>query len=96
MGRVIAGWRGDGITTTTPDIVKKFIEIKGEYNLCPIAQVYDWSDADFLPIATGMVRVASEDGDLARRELFHAKFLFEPPFLSIQRTGANAGFNFKI
>jgi len=56
QGRVFLGWRGDGITTTASDVVKKHIELKKEHNLHGriIEQNYDWGDADFANIAVSM------------------------------------------
>ncbi len=53
-GRVFLGWRGDGITTTTGDVVEKFMAMKAENSLAPIAQSYDWASKDFLEIASRM------------------------------------------
>src|SRR5690606_5258303 len=54
QGRVIAAWRGDGILTTSGDIVEKFIEIKRGRQLFPVLQCYDFADKDFETIATRM------------------------------------------
>lgn len=53
-GRVIAGWRGDGIPTTAGDLVEKHIAIKKEMNFKPVAQFYDWASKDFQEIASRM------------------------------------------
>lgn len=52
--RVIRAWRGDGISTTASDIVKKYIELKKELKRPVVAQFYDWASADFHAIATEM------------------------------------------
>lgn len=52
--RVFLGWRGDGITTTTGDVVEKFMAMKAENSLAPIAQSYDWASKDFWEIASRM------------------------------------------
>lgn len=48
-GYVIRTWRGDGIETTSGDILQKYIELRG--NLKPISQFYDWQAKDFGMIA---------------------------------------------
>lgn len=51
-GRVFLGWRGDGIATTSADIIQKFIELRGN-RVCN-GQYYDQSDRDFFEISTRM------------------------------------------
>lgn len=52
-GRVIRGWRGDGIETTAGDTLQRFIDLRqGLPRLT--AQVYDWAAKDFFTIATRM------------------------------------------
>lgn len=53
-GRVIAGWRGDGIITTAGDVVQKYLELNKELNLSPIRSFYDWASKDFFNIAVSM------------------------------------------
>ena len=52
MGRVIDGWRGDGMITTASDIVAKTKEMTKSFPYCRIK--YDWASADFNTIATEM------------------------------------------
>jgi phage terminase large subunit-like protein len=52
--RIIKGWRGDGIQTTSGDVVTKFMEMKKELGLPITAQYYDWGNKDFETIATRM------------------------------------------
>jgi hypothetical protein len=52
QGRVFKGWRGDKITTTAGDVVKKFIELRGSFTMA--AQLYDPACKDFDTIASGM------------------------------------------
>lgn len=52
QGRVFKGWRGDGITTTAGDVVKKVIEMIAGYEGVRI--MYDWGCIDFHTIATDM------------------------------------------
>lgn len=54
QARVIAGWRGDGVTTTASDVVKKFKELKKEIKQPIVAQYYDWASVDFPAIARDM------------------------------------------
>jgi hypothetical protein len=53
-GRVFLGWRGDGIITTSGDVVKKFVDLKKDHNLIMTNQFYDWADKDFQTIAVSM------------------------------------------
>lgn len=48
---VFRGWRGDGIPTANPDILRKFRELKK--GLLVMSQVYDYKDKDFFLIAQG-------------------------------------------
>lgn len=48
--RVFRGWRGDGIPTTSEDILIKYRELKGGLNI--VSQVYDYSAKDFFMIAS--------------------------------------------
>jgi hypothetical protein len=48
-GWIFRGWRGDGIPTANPDILRKFRELKG--NMLTMAQVYDYKDKDFFLVA---------------------------------------------
>jgi len=48
--RVFKAWRGDGVTTTAMDIVKKYQRMKG--NMTITGAYYDWASADFYTVAT--------------------------------------------
>lgn len=50
-GRVVAGWRGDKIETTSSDVLQKLREIKQDLRITPTMQFYDWADKDFEIIA---------------------------------------------
>lgn len=54
FGRVFLGWRGDGIQTTSGDVVNKYIELKEENKLVITGRWYDWGDKDFDIISTSM------------------------------------------
>jgi hypothetical protein len=45
FGYVVRSWRGDGVDTTSSDILKKFRELRG--NKRCVAQAYDWAGKDF-------------------------------------------------
>lgn len=49
LGYVFKGWRGDGIATANPDILKKYRELKGK--MLTMSQVYDYKDKDFFLVA---------------------------------------------
>lgn len=48
-GRVFKAWRGDGISTTSGDILIKYMEMRGK--LSPVLQLYDYSSAEFRQMA---------------------------------------------
>lgn len=48
-GRVFRCWRGDGVETTSSDLVEKFCSMKSD--ISPVIQVYDWAAKDFMLVA---------------------------------------------
>lgn len=48
-GRVFRAWRGDGVSTTSGDILVKYLELRGD--LKPVMQVYDYASAEFRQMA---------------------------------------------
>jgi hypothetical protein len=50
QGRVFKAWRGDGQVTSSPTILDKLEEMRG--NLTPVLQVYDYSAKDLFTIAS--------------------------------------------
>ena len=52
MGRVVDGWRGDDIDTSTTDIARKLMEMIKPYDSVNIK--YDWGSKDFYLTATAM------------------------------------------
>lgn len=53
-GRVFLGWRGDGIPTTSGDVVQKYQQLKKENNLNICNQYYDFASKDFEIISSRM------------------------------------------
>lgn len=51
QGRVIVGWRGDGVLTTCGDVFNKHLELKKLHKLKPVLQCYDFSAKDLSTIA---------------------------------------------
>jgi hypothetical protein len=49
-GRVFRAWRGDGVATTSGDILDKYRELKG--SLKPMAEKYDYAAKDFFMVAS--------------------------------------------
>jgi hypothetical protein len=47
--RVVRGWRGDGVQTTSTDVFLKYLELKHSLNVT--AAFYDWASADFAMVA---------------------------------------------
>lgn len=82
-GRVFRGWRGDGIPTTSEDILIKHTELKGSLKLT--AQVYDYAAKDFFMIA-GRAGEAFTPADKGRdRGVGVLNTLFKSGVLKIQR-----------
>lgn len=48
-GRVFRAWRGDGISTTSGDVLIKYLELRGDLK-CTL-QVYDYASAEFRQMA---------------------------------------------
>jgi phage terminase large subunit-like protein len=81
--RVFRGWRGDGIPTTSQDILDKYRELKGK--LQPVAQVYDYAAKDFFMIAS-RAGEAFQPADKGRdRGVAMLNTLFKSGMLKIQR-----------
>lgn len=82
-GRVFRAWRGDGIPTTSQDILDKYTELKGK--LAPVAQVYDYSAKDFFMVA-GRAGHAFQPADKGKdRGTPLLNTLFKSGMLKIQR-----------
>lgn len=54
MGRVIRGWRGDGVVTTVSDVVSRAKVMVSEVPLQVGAIKYDWASRDFYTISQEM------------------------------------------
>lgn len=50
-GEVFLGWRGDGVQTTTGDILTKYLELREPFDNRVIEQRYDYHSKDFAIIA---------------------------------------------
>lgn len=46
-GRVVGGWRGDGLETTASDILLQFQKMRDQKQLTVEGQYYDWASKDF-------------------------------------------------
>lgn len=73
-GRVFKGWRGDGIDTTSSDILQKFIELKGPMRLT--CQWYDGAAKDFynLAVRIGEPFVPAEKGHDLGEDILNVLF----------------------
>lgn len=82
-GRVFLGWRGDGISTSSQDILDKYKELKGSMSI--IVQSYDWAAKDFFLIAsrTGEAFTPADKG--RDRGVALLNTLFKSGMLKIQR-----------
>lgn len=52
LGVIYDGWRGDGITTTSEDILNKYLEMKARHKVEPTQVFYDWHAKDFEIVST--------------------------------------------
>lgn len=81
-GRVVAGWRGDGVITTAGDVVQKYLELNKTLKLQPIRSFYDWASKDFYNIAVSMglnfekAEKSHERGEDTLNTLFKNDLLF--------------------
>lgn len=50
-GLVVEGWRGDGIETTSGDVLEKYRELKDANDFRPVLESYDYAAKDFGTIA---------------------------------------------
>lgn len=81
--RVFRGWRGDGIPTTSQDILDKYKELKEK--LQPNAQVYDYAAKDFFLIASRAGEAFSPADKGRDRGVAMLNTLFKSGMLKIQR-----------
>jgi hypothetical protein len=83
QGRVVRGWRGDGVPTAASDILDKYRELKGKIPMA--AQSYDWAAKDFFTVASrvGESFIPADKGRDAGFGLLNT--LFKNGMLKIQR-----------
>lgn len=86
-GRVFKGWRGDGIVTTSKDILDKFVDLRGEMK-CEV-QYYDWAAKDFYVIASrvGETFVAADKSQDSGEGMLNV--LFKNEMLAIYEDGGD-------
>lgn len=82
-GRIFLGWRGDGIPTTSQDILDKYRELKG--SMAPVVQGYDWAAKDFFMIASRAGEAFSPADKGRERGVALLNTLFKSGALKIQR-----------
>lgn len=83
QGRVFRGWRGDGIPTTSQDILEKYKELKD--TLAPVVQSYDYAAKDFFMIASRSGEAFSPADKGRERGVALLNTLFKSGMLKIQR-----------
>lgn len=83
QGRVFRAWRGDGIPTTSADILDKYTELKGP--LAPVVQSYDWAAKDFFMIASRRGEAFTPADKGRERGVALLNTLFKSGMLKIQR-----------
>lgn len=81
--RVFRAWRGDGIPTTSEDILIKYRELKG--NLQPTVQVYDFAAKDFFMISSRAGEAFTPADKGRERGVALLNTLFKSGMLKIQR-----------
>lgn len=87
QGRVIAGWRGDGLRTTASDVYLRAEGMIRDLNIQPSAKYYDWASVEFGEISN------RNGGGWQQAEKSHAKgeqvinVLFRNDMLAIYEDG---------
>lgn len=82
-GRVYRAWRGDGIPTTSTDILYKYRELKDK--VLPVAQKYDHAAKDFFMVASQLGEAFSPADKGRDRGVAILNTLFKKQMLKIQR-----------
>jgi hypothetical protein len=82
-GRVFRGWRGDGIPTSSQDILDKYKELKE--SLSPVVQTYDYAAKDFFLIASRSGEAFTPADKGRERGVALLNTLFKSGILKIQR-----------
>jgi hypothetical protein len=82
-GRVFRAWRGDGIPTTSSDILEKYRELRA--GLAPTAQIYDYASKDFYLVASQMGEAFQPAEKNKERGISLVNTLFKTGMLKLQR-----------
>ena len=82
-GRVFRAWRGDGIPTTSQDILDKYRELRGP--MTPVVQAYDYAAKDFYMIASRVGEAFTQADKGRERGIALLNTLFKSGMLKIQR-----------
>lgn len=82
-GRVFRGWRGDGVATSSQDILNKFRELRG--SMVPAMQIYDYAAKDFFIVASGQGETFIPADKSREAGVGILNTLFKNEMLSIQR-----------
>ncbi len=82
--RVVRGWRGDGVSTTSTDVFLKYLELRAGLNVT--AAYYDWASADFGMVANrnGVPVMKAEKGHETGERILNV--LFKNDILEIDDT----------
>lgn len=83
QGRIFRAWRGDGIPTTSTEIVLKYRELRG--NLLPVGQIYDYASKDFHMVAAQMGEAFRPADKNKERGVMLVNSLFKSGMLKLQR-----------
>lgn len=80
-GELFLSWRGDGVVTSSGDILQKYLSLKKEHKFSIVSQVYDWASADFSIVAQKAseyfekANKKKEEGDSLLNTLFKFQML---------------------
>lgn len=83
QGRVFRAWRGDGIPTTSSDILEKYRSLRGK--LLPVSQIYDYASKDFYLVASQMGEAFQPAEKNKERGISLLNTLFKTGMLKLQR-----------
>ena len=85
-GRIFRAWRGDGIPTTSADVLAKYRELRG--SLSPVVQSYDYSSREFFLISSQAGEAFTPADKNKERGINTANTLFKAGMLKLQRGDA--------
>lgn len=88
-GRVFRGWRGDGILTTSQDILNKFRELRQGYTVS--YQIYDYAAKDFFMVASSQGETFIRADKAREKGIAILNTLFKAGMLTIDKDDPELG-----